>query len=388
VAEELQRKLKEFEKSSSGISEKKISDFKLIMADKENGSVLLEKAIETGENIFSEIAPRDREQMRSEIRGLRDGWENHIDYMNSLNKSFESLLLQKSTLEDRLSQIKQWVEAAKPRVNGDVELGGNLANKKTILLNLKSLQQDISSHETVLNTLNENLSASEGDMKEALTSLRKELGQVGDKNKEHTETAASYVVEHEKYIEMMEKAKDMISTMTIELSVLVDTPFDSNDGSKRIESANKLLEKKTDGSHLISECKDLLPSVSDHTTTDGKEVLKKEFDEVTMLWSKFLKNAENFKEQQEKLNNKMGTFKTDLEKTIQWLKDMNNKVRDQPMRRNAEAKEKHLESLINLRRSSSRREKMLNLCQINLLSWTATLRSPYKYLRWFTSMIH
>jgi len=53
---------------------------------------------------------------------------------------------------------------------------------------------------------------------------------------------------------------------------------------------------------MASGCKDLLPSVNDHTTAEGREVLKKEFDEVTMLWSKFLKNAENFKDQQEKLN--------------------------------------------------------------------------------------
>ena len=345
-------KLKEFEKSTSGISEKKIQDFKLILADKENGSVLLEAAIETGERIFSEIAPKDREQMRSEIRGLRDGWENHIDYMNSLNKSFESMLLHKSTFEDRLNQIKMWMDGAKPKVNSNLELGTNLANKKTILLNLKSLQQDIASHQATLNTLNENLSSpTEDDMKEALTGLRKQLEDLENKNKGHIEQGAKNVAEHEKYLEMMEKAKDMMSTLTIELSVLVDTPFDSNEGEKRIVSANKLLDKRTDGSNLISQCKDLLPSVNDHTTAEGREVLKKEFDEVTMLWSKFLKNAENFKDQQEKLNNKMGTFKTDLENIKKWLKEMDSKVRDQPMRRNAEAKEKHLESLETLKKT-------------------------------------
>ena len=346
-------KLKEFEKSSSGISEKKINDFKLILADKENGSVLLEAAIETGETIFSEIAPKDREQMRSEIRGLRDGWENHIDYMNSLNKSFESMLLQKSTFEDRLNQIKIWIDGAKPKVNANLELGTNLANKKTILLNLKSVQQDITSHESILN----NLSSSEDDMREALSDLKKQLNDLGNKNKEHVDAASNNVVEHEKYIEMMEKAKDLITTLTIELSVLVDTPFDSNEGTKRIDSANKLLDRRTEGSNIISQCKDLLPSVSGHTTTEGREALKKEFDEVSMLWSKFLKNAQNFKDQQEKLNSKMGTFKTDLENIKKWLQEMDSKIRDQPMRRNAEAKESHLESLNNLKKTIEEKGK-------------------------------
>ena len=67
------QKLKEFENMKTICSETKINDFKLIMADKENGSVLLEKAIEAGENMFSEIAPNDRDRMSSEIRSLRDG---------------------------------------------------------------------------------------------------------------------------------------------------------------------------------------------------------------------------------------------------------------------------------------------------------------------------
>ena len=49
-------KLQEFENLQTLCSDSKINDFKLIMANKENGSVLLEKAIESGENIFSEIA--------------------------------------------------------------------------------------------------------------------------------------------------------------------------------------------------------------------------------------------------------------------------------------------------------------------------------------------
>ena len=98
------QKLKEFENMNSMCSESKINDFKLVMADKENGSVLLEKAIEAGDNMSSEIAQNDRERMRSEIRSLRDGWENHIDYMNTLNKTIEALLVQRSTFDDSFNQ--------------------------------------------------------------------------------------------------------------------------------------------------------------------------------------------------------------------------------------------------------------------------------------------
>ena len=92
------QKLKEFENMKTICSDTKINHFKLIMADKENGSVLLERPIEAGENMSSERAPNDRDRMTPEIRSPRDGWGNHIDNMNVLNNSIEALFLQKSSL--------------------------------------------------------------------------------------------------------------------------------------------------------------------------------------------------------------------------------------------------------------------------------------------------
>ena len=77
---------------NSMCSDSKMNDFKLVMADKENGSVLLEKAIEAGDNMSSEIAPNDREKMRSEMRLLREGWENPTDHMNTIASEINILI--------------------------------------------------------------------------------------------------------------------------------------------------------------------------------------------------------------------------------------------------------------------------------------------------------
>ena len=342
-------KLKEFENISAGISETKISNFKLIIADKENGSVLLEKAIETGENIFSEIAPNDREKIRTEIRALRDGWENHIDYMNSLNKTFESLMLEKSTHNERLNQIKIWLNGIKPKVTSNIELGTTLTQKKSILMGLKTMQQEIASHLTNIDGIFEKICTSEENT-DSLKTTKSEVEEVNNRMKDQIRLASSYVEEHENYIDLLEKAKDIISTLTMELSVLVDTPFESSSAQKRIDSANKLLAKKDEGSEIIQSCQGMIDSVLSHTANDGQEPLSKELEEVSMLWSKFLKNACTFKEQQEKLSSKFGTFKTDLEAIIQWLKDMDTKVRDQPMRSDVKSKENQLESLTKLQK--------------------------------------
>ena len=340
--------LEGYENISSGISSAEINKFKLIMADKENGSVLLEKAIETAENIFSQIAPKDREKIRNEIRSLRDGWENHIDYMISLSKAFDSVILEKSTFTERLKQVCNWYENVECYMIKDIELGSNLAHKKTILGNSKSLLQDINTNILNINSLIENKKQFEDDMMSKLSSIHDNVKKLEAKIEKDVQIATDYVTEHEEYNDKFEETKDFISSLTIELSSLVDSHFEAQDTENRIEDANKLLSKREDGSTLISCCEEIYDKISCHTTEEGKNILKKELQEVAMLWSRFLKNVEAFKEQQEKLSMKFGTFRTDLEKIIKWLQEMELKVKDQPMQKDAASKDLHSQKLAEL----------------------------------------
>merc|ERR1711970_1236381 len=53
----------------------------------------------------------------------------------------------------------------------------------------------------------------------------------------------------------------------------------------------------------------------------------------------------------EGINSKLGVFRTDLENIIQWLKEMDSKVKDQPMRSNVETKEAQLKTLLSLQKT-------------------------------------
>merc|ERR1712106_411414 len=345
------QKLKEFENMKTICSDSKINDFKLIMADKENGSVLLEKAIEAGENMFSKIAPNDRDKMRSEIRSLRDGWENHIDYMNTLNKSIEAFLLQKSSFDESFNQTQKWIESVSSKIKKKLDIGANLADKKVIQQNLKAIEQDMSSHEAILNNLSEKVnSIGEPDVKKRFESTMKTYSELKEANNKNADLAGEYVEEHEKLNELLEKATDLISYLNIELTVLADTPFDADDTAKKVQTVNGLLGRKDEGNKILADCQKMLVTVVPHTTNEGVMEIKNEVNELNQKWTDFIKNAEAFKEQQEGINSKLGVFRTDLENIIKWLKEMDGKVKDQPMRSNVEAKDSQLKTLISLQK--------------------------------------
>ena len=284
--------LQEFENLQTLCSDSKINDFKLIMANKENGSVLLEKAIESGENIFSEIAPSNRDKIRSEIRSLRDGWENHIDYMNNINKGIEALLLKKSSFEESFNQTQNWIKSASSKYKYNQEFGSNLAEKKSIQQSLRSLQQDLTSNETILNALKaKSDSVGKQEMKSKLNLILKTYEELKNVNMKNVKLSTEYVEEHERFNDQLEKARDLISNFTIELSVLAETPFEADETEKKIDNVNRLLQRKDEGMKLISDCKKILVQVVSHTSSNGAGDLNAEVNELDQKWSELIKNA-------------------------------------------------------------------------------------------------
>ena len=112
-----------------------------------------------------------------------------------------------------------------------------------------------------------------------------ELKNVNIKN---VKLSTEYVEEHEKFNYQLEKAKDLISNFTIELSVLAETPFEADE---KIDKVNRLLERKDEGMKLISDCKKILVQVVSHTSSNGAGDLNAEVNELDQKWSELIKNA-------------------------------------------------------------------------------------------------
>ena len=352
------KQLKEFEVPSTMTSGSKASDFKLIMADKENGSVLLEKAIETGEDMFSHVAPNDREKMRAEIRALRDSWENHIDYMTTINKTIEALLFKKSSFEESFLQLQAWLQTITARVLTNVPISANITEKKLSLQDIKQIQQEMSSHEGILTSLKERVvTMGDADISEQFDVTLKTFEETSLKNQKNIGIASEYVSDHSKLNELLEKVRDMTTYQNIELSVLSETPFDAEDAEKKMRSVDELLEKKTEGDNLLTSCQTTMAKVLAHTSSEGCVTISSELQSLTSSWKQFIQNSQNFKDQQNKISNSLGAFRDKLEVIIKWIKEMNGKVKDQPMRSNVETKEGHLKSLQSLQSSIHSKSK-------------------------------
>ena len=159
------------------------------------------------------------------------------------------------------------------------------------------MQQLISSHESILNTLSEKAtSMGEPAMKKRFDEAMKKYSDLNDTNKKNTKLTEKYVVEHEQLNNLLEKAADLILHLNIELSVLADTPFDAKYTAKRIDTVNGLLKRKNEGNQMHTHCEKVLVTGFSHNTKEGVSELHTEVKDLNKKWNDFIKDAESFKE--------------------------------------------------------------------------------------------
>ena len=365
--EKSKSQLKEFESfassttKSSASFDAKIKELKCVMAEKEVGHELLEKAIEAGENLFSEIAPTDREKMRNEIRSLRDSWENHIDYMSSVNKKIDSIMIQWSSFEESLVKTQKWVESMTEKCQEISITGDDLSDKKSNLLVIKSLNQEIVAHSSVLESLKQKFATiGDTDTKNKLEAAEKSYEKLRLKNASNLEQMNQNVIDHETYAATFEQARDLLNSANLELAILTDVQFDLESIEKRIESANTILTKKDESKNLLDKCQASLKMILPKTSAGGGKALEKELTDLQSQWSATLKSANKFKEDQEKINSKLGKFKTQFEAISGWIKQMEGKLKDQPMRSDVESKTKHYNYLVELQKTIEQKSNDVN----------------------------
>jgi len=98
---------------------------------------LFNAALESGEKLYPNTSNEGREEIRRELRNMRDSWESFNDSLNDTQRSLESSRMQWSSFDENFDQLMQWVHDMESQVITEPELKGTLQEKKAQLQHLK-----------------------------------------------------------------------------------------------------------------------------------------------------------------------------------------------------------------------------------------------------------
>lgn len=347
-AEAKVKKFQEFTAPGGKANKGTLEQLKKFAVDKEQGQVLLNKAVECGEALFLGITPENRETIRTELRKLRDASEALADKVNSIYKQVETILLQRSSWDDSFSQVKQWVVEATGKLGDKMELNATLPEKKATLHHYRSIAQEVNIHKNILKQLQdkvENLSDSEADTK--LKGSLENYNKLAEEVTKRIALAEKYVLNHEAYIQALEKCRDWLSTLTTEATMLLDDSA-SDDADSKLAMVENLLQQKDEGDKIINSCKSQMQTVLEQTSITGHPALLQAFEEQQQAWEAFLQLCSEAQTKLNQLHSQWAEYEKVIDDLEAWVKQKESQVKDQSLRSTQEAKQAHLDKLKSL----------------------------------------
>lgn len=359
-AEEKVKQFSSFASPGSKPTQATLDELNKFSEEKEKGQALLNKAVEHGENLFSGITPENREAIRTELRRLRDQCEAIGDKVNSIYKQVEAILLQRSSFDDNFTQVKQWVAEANAKLGDKIELNATLPEKKATLHNYRTMAQEVNIHRNILSQLKEkleHLSDSEADSK--LNESLENYNKLSEEVSKRIVLAEKYVVNHEAYIQALEKSRDWLNALTAEATLLSDDTS-TEDADTKLAMVENLLQQKQEGDKIIQSCKSQMETVLEQTAITGHPALLQGFQEQEQAWLAFLQMCTDTKTKLNQLHSQWAQFENTLDELETWIKQKESQIKDQSLRSTQEAKQAHLEKLKSLEEEILAKESNIN----------------------------
>lgn len=327
--------------SKPSLYQEKLAELKVFTVQREAGQMLLTKAVEQGEALFPEIAPANRESVRSQLRNLRDSSEALIDKANSITKRIESLLMQRSSFDDSYSQVSQWIGDIDAKIGDKIELKSTLPDKKVALHSYKTLAQDINSHQAIFKQLQDKIAVlSDSETTAKFDEIMDKYKNVSKKVEDRVSASEKHVVNHESYIQAEERFRDFMNILMAE-----EAKSDKDATDSRLAILEDLLLQKGDGDKLLDVCDKKLKTVVKQTSTSGHSFLIGELEELKKAWKEFINHCTDNLEKLKQLSNRWTQFADKLKQLESWLKQKESQVKDQSLRSSEEVKQQHLEKL-------------------------------------------
>lgn len=327
------------------MSQENMQNLRDIISDKGNGNRLLEQAINESEKLFSFVTVEDREAIRNAVKSMRDDWESHIDYMNSISKNVTSISMRWSSFDESVEQLNKWFEAISKKLE-DNQNFATIADKKNVLQNYKGILQDIDSHSSIIQGLEAKATElNNPKAKEASRACQQKYKDLKALVTDKISNCEQSVSLHEEYNKHIERMTDLITKSNNELLLIDAVPVENEDACKRLEILDKILASEKLGSAILGNLSDLQIQLFETTSPEGRDILNKDLVHLSQQWNDLISKANDFKEQLQSVSKSWLTLKKEIQTFAQQLQDAENLLKDQSLKSTAREKQDHLDSL-------------------------------------------
>lgn len=352
----------------SGPTRQQLSLIKAFVNNLSTGQAHVNDLFNSAEAVYPLV--EDRENIRNRRQQPRDNFDKIQDEANSLLSQVESLLIQKTSIEESFTQVKQWLDDAKTKLEMQNELYPSLIEKKEALQKLRSQLQDNILHKNALKQLHDKAqSMADIEAIEKVGDAIKEYDNLHQNLSRRVANCERTVSNHESYDQITERAHDFLKRLNDQTVEIFnnDSPFEKDTTEQHLEILNNVIGERNQGNKIISACKNQLEKVLVETHPSGHPNLINAFENTKREWDTYMTQCEGRQNNLKDLYEKCTAADITIEQKESWLKKVENILKDQSMKSTYETKQAHLNKLQKLNEEIILKEpefaSILNICK-------------------------
>ncbi|XP_025103982.1 nesprin-1-like isoform X4 [Pomacea canaliculata] len=327
----------------------KLAIVKDLLADKEQGLALFNAAIEVGEKLYPNTSNEGREEVRRELRNLRDSWEGFTDSLNETQRSLESSRMQWSSFDDSFEQLMNWVHDMESQVIAEPDAKSTLQEKKAVLQNLKTRCQDILSHQTMMDSISDKGTAlSSSQVQDRLKKLNTRYNTLCSKAQAQVRQAETYVQQHQTYQDSIQACRDWMSASRDRLAVCTETGGDRQSLQNRLDRLQELMNTLRDGEVKLKTAEANGDKALSNTSPQGQATVRRDLDTLKQEWDVLCSKMKDTQQNLMHAIRALETYDVSCESLNRWLRETESQLKDYDLKPSLEEKRAQLEKFKSL----------------------------------------
>jgi nesprin-1 len=313
-----------------------------------NESVKFDSIIEMGEKLYSHTSVDGKEVIRDQLQNLRLNWDTLTEEIQNNGVKIDTCIQQFSDFTSSQEQLTKWLKDIEKHMQQHTELKPSLQEKKAQLQNHKIVHQEVTSHNSLVETVCTKAQQLVDQTKDKslnvyIDSIRVLFKNIGLKSGDLMEKLQVCVDDHEKYQSLTSNFADFISNQSDILTQCGDISGEKTDLVRKQEILTDLRSSKSEGDEKLKLLEEIGIKVAKSTSKKGCDKIKRELSEIKESWSTHLQIIEGVELNLEKEIALWSQFNADLEKHQNWFKSKESVFRKQTLHNSLDEKKAQLE---------------------------------------------
>lgn len=324
----------------------------ILLTEREQGEHKINSLVLSGERLFPDTAANGREQIRNELREIRERWDKLEEDIKEQQKLQDAQSLQLSSYQEMLQQTLAWLDSMEKVIQIEPSSWTSIQEVRARLLKHKTALQEIVSHKRVI---------------ENVTAKAQSLVQLTNDAEKTAEVASNIESINNRYQALVKNAQDNIQKLEDCLEVYQQfydlqkthedyqkqlweklSSFSDNTGNKQVlqERLNKVTELQDNLPEAEIKLKELEDHVEKKTAVlpaRARETMQRDANNLKFDLGKFASALNDLKCGLEEKIKQWSDYEELFEKLLSWLSDAELTLKNYELKSTAEEKQEQLE---------------------------------------------